>query len=207
MISSVGGSTPWISQDYSAGAAAQRHKDMFTKLDTNGDGSIDLTELQAAISKGGKGKGAAALMKQIDTNGDGLISQDENDAFLTEMEKSRPQGPPPGPPPGGGAKDAKGSTSTDTANKIFDVLDTNKDGKVSLDELMAASKDSADDSSIQALFKKMDENGDNSISKDEFSSFLQKMETQIDTKQQQINTYDAQTQGNTSVGSIVDATV
>ena len=211
MVSSVSStSTPaWTTAVTSS--AAQRHKDMFTHVDTNSDGKIDTLELSAIASNNGKGPDAAALMKQMDTNGDGSVSEAENETFLTAMDDAQKNGAPgaagapsgakpSGPPPGGGGPGGGGmdeASSTSSTTKVYDKLDTNKDGKVSFEEMMAgmakaaASTASSSTSSstnatggvseadAKTLFKKIDANGDGSIDKTEFDAFTKKMEEAV----------------------------
>jgi Ca2+-binding EF-hand superfamily protein len=191
MTSSIGSTTPRFSIDLNSVSAAQRHAAVFKKVDSNGDGKIDGSELQAMATGSKNDADSAAILKAIDTNGDGGIDEAENDAFMTKMESqgsgrmqpsgSRPQGPPPG--------GQSGSASENNA-KIFDELDTNKDGKVSLQELMAAAGDDSDDSSIQDLLKSIDTDSDGSISNDEFDTFMTKLEEEMQAFTQSIQSYD-----------------
>jgi hypothetical protein len=122
MINSVSSNSASAIQSPAASSAEARHKAIFDKLDTNGDGKIDSLELSAAASQKGKGADAAALMKKIDTNGDGTISESESDAFLTAKEnakKTNVQNAPDGPRPhghhhGGGAAGAASAAGTST---------------------------------------------------------------------------------------------
>lgn len=51
---------------------------LFSKLDTDGDGSISKTEFEKALGKAGVNTSSAdALFAKLDTNGDGKISQSE----------------------------------------------------------------------------------------------------------------------------------
>lgn len=158
MISQINSSSNRASQGLSESAAVQRHQEMFAKLDINGDEKIDVVELQAGAPTDGKGKDAAAILKEADTSGDGTIDNTENEAFLSKMDsKGKPSGPPPSGPPPGGAPPTGGAggagSSEGTTNQIYDELDTNKDGKVSLQELIAASKYDGAESEIQDLLK------------------------------------------------------
>lgn len=78
--------------------------EMFSKIDGDGNGSVDATELQTmadhmAEKMGDQAPSAEELMARMDTDGDGAMS-------FAEFEAGRPPGPPPGgpqgPPPGGG---------------------------------------------------------------------------------------------------------
>jgi Ca2+-binding EF-hand superfamily protein len=131
---------------------------MFAKLDTNGDKKIDLVELQAGAPADGKGKDAAAILKEADTSGDGTIDATENEAFLSKMDsQAKPSGAPPSGPPPGGAHPAKGGSgagsSEASTNKVYDSRDTNQDGVVSLQELLAAEDKESLKAGIQDLLK------------------------------------------------------
>lgn len=147
MISQINSSMSLAAEGTGISSASQRHQEMFTKLDTNGDQKIDVVELQAGAPADGRGKDAAAILAEADTNGDGKIDASENEAFLSKMEsKGKPSGPPPGPPPAGGA----GATEN-SEDQVYDPRDTNKDGVVSLQELLAAEDDEAADKGIKTL--------------------------------------------------------
>jgi Ca2+-binding EF-hand superfamily protein len=155
MISSVSSSSSWASRALIVGSATQRHQEMFAKLDTNGDKKIDESELKAAIPAKGNGKDAVTILKEVNTSGDGTIAAAENELFLSKMDvKVKKQGPPHGGPPprgaGGGAKSVDNSTT-----KVYDKLDTNMDGVVSLQELLAAAADGESGTEIQDLLKSM----------------------------------------------------
>jgi Ca2+-binding EF-hand superfamily protein len=113
----------------------------FKKADTNNDGGIDKTELEAMMANGpGGGKSTAEADKafaEIDTNADGKIDATENENQLKkigeEMQVRSAQGggkpPAGGPPPSSGA-----SGGSSDSGKVYDVRDTNKDGTVSTQE-------------------------------------------------------------------------
>ncbi|HTY38607.1 MAG TPA: EF-hand domain-containing protein [Bacteroidota bacterium] len=207
MVGSVSGNTNRLAIDLGSVSSSQRHAEVFKKLDTNGDGKIDATELAAVTEAKGKGKDAAAIMKEVDTNGDGAIDSSENDAFLTTMEAHRGgKMPPPGPPPSGGPKGGKPGAASTNHNQIFDKLDTNKDGKVSLEELLAATTDDSTSSDVQDLFKSMDSDSDGSISQSELDTFLTKLEKELETLMHTSRKYSADGKDTTSgLGQSIDS--
>ena len=61
-----------------SGGAAQSPSQMFSQLDTDGDGQISKSEFETALSGAGASTSTAdALFAKLDTNGDGTVSQDE----------------------------------------------------------------------------------------------------------------------------------
>ena len=161
-----------INSSISGSSMMNRSADLFKKLDSSGDGSIDFEEFKAGAPKDGKGgpQGLSQedMFKQIDTNGDGKIDQTENTTFMKKMEAQRPSGPPPsGPPPSNGASSSSGTSSTQ---------------------------------SLADLLKQIDTNGDSTISKDEQESFLKLMEERRSKQQSSIQSYadDGKGQGTTS---------
>lgn len=132
---------------------------MFSNLDSNGDGGIDKAELSSALPRGqGDSSDIDALFSQVDTDSDGTISKAENSSWLEAMRSQSgtseatgaqgPMGPPP-PPPSGAAGSSDSSSAS--SNSSFDKLDTNKDGTVSLQELLAATDTSQSSGSANRL--------------------------------------------------------
>jgi hypothetical protein len=102
-ISACGGGASAISQS--------RSQQLFTKLDVNGDSSVDASELRALTDfigeKTGTSVDADALLTAIDSDGDGSVSSTElNDNVQQLFDTLRGQlmgmqRGPGGPPPGG----------------------------------------------------------------------------------------------------------
>jgi Ca2+-binding EF-hand superfamily protein len=157
---------------------------LFAKVDADGSGSVDKTELQGMLDKmtGNTLGSSDDLMTKMDSDGDDSLSTSELDEGMKSLMPppsstvdfaqrggSTPPPPPPGdgPPPGSG--EASGRTS---ASSSTDLLDTNGDGSVSAEERAAgAVKDM-----VQDLFKAMDSDGDQSVSKSEFAAFKEKLD-------------------------------
>ncbi|MDB5469525.1 MAG: Calcium-binding EF-hand-containing protein [Caulobacter sp.] len=118
---------------------ADRAAEIFSNADADGDGSLTAEELSAdmaAHAPPGAGPGvggtdsasrAADLVSVGDTDGDGALSAEEFTAL-------KPQGgPPPGPPTGNAEEE-----------KTYDAADTNRDGTVSMSELLTSLQGSSD---------------------------------------------------------------
>jgi len=166
---------------------AQMREKMFSKLDGNGDGSIDQTELAATSSaKNGKGPDLATLLGGMDGDGDGGITSTEmragfqkvdarmQDQFLTMQEAGGPGGP--GGRGGGGKPDA---------DAVFSSLDANGDGVVDADELRNAKAEDTGETKrkpdLAALLGGFDGDGDGNLTKAELLSGFE----QLDAKRTQ----------------------
>lgn len=138
---------------------------LFTKLDADGSGSLESTEVQSLTEKISEATGIsvdlAEFFSTYDADSDGALSQDE---AVTALEANRPQGPPPpmgkmeGPESdmvssadvnGDGvisAEEAEGlvsiinqaNGSTLTAEDLLSSYDSDDDGTFSTDEAVAA---------------------------------------------------------------------
>ena len=133
--------------------------DLFSKVDTDGNGSVSKSEMSDFVSKMGKNSDTSSSDDQfskLDSDGDGSLSQAEFEAGRPQgapgqtQGTGRPQGAggpqgagPMGPPPGAG-----GAGKSDSASTSYDPLDTNQDGTVSeMERLAGALKDLAQSAS------------------------------------------------------------
>lgn len=169
-----------------AGARSTQMRDkMFARVDSDGSGNVDKTELQSMLDhisqKSGISLGNADdLFSSMDTDGNGSLTEDELDQGMKSLMpppsstmdfaqqrtaaasgSGRPERPPrcDGPPPGNAASSATSSSS--------DPLDTNGDGTVSAQERMAGD--------IKALLAQADTDGNSTLSKAESSAFAEKL--------------------------------
>ena len=125
---------------------ADRAAEIFSNADADGDGSLTAEELSADMAAhappGAEGvdsaSRAADLLSAGDTDGDGSLSAEEFTAL-------KPQGgPPPGGPPLDGPAPTGGSAGGAEEETTYDAADTNKDGAVSMSELLASLQSSSD---------------------------------------------------------------
>ncbi|WP_462388042.1 XopAW family type III secretion system calcium-binding effector [Acidovorax sp. Q11] len=170
----------------SATATGQAGDDLFGKVDSDGDGAVSQTELQALLEamSGGTasqtGVSSDELFSQLDADGDGSLSEAEFDAGRPSGAGAEAGGmqalggmpPPPGGP--GGAGGASGNSSAAS----YDPLDTNEDGTVSAAERLAGSTSSVEQDAITALFNAIDTDGDASISASESKAFIDQLTSQ-----------------------------
>lgn len=197
---SSGSSNAWSAMQTARDARrAWMEKEMFSEADSDGSGSVDGTELQTVLNKlssatGGSTAKASDLVSQFGTNG--TLSQDQ----LTQaMQSLMPQrstmdfaqsrssdstsgqgmagGMPPPPPDSTGSTSASSSGGSSTSATTYDPRDTNKDGVVSAEELLATGATSSADNTdpLQALFKAVDSDGDGRIGRDEAAVLSQKI--------------------------------
>lgn len=164
--------------------------------DTNGDGSLSLSEVEAALgqtttsgadstSGSSSADGLAQAFAQIDTNGDGQISAQELTNALGAMNGQQGAQGPDGVHHGGGhhhhhgmggmggAGGADSTSSTDLADTLMGQLDQNGDGTLSLTEIenaLGISPTSSSASSLSTAFNSLDTNGDGQLSTSEIAA-------------------------------------
>ncbi len=158
---------PRSTMDFAQSRGAGQSDDLFSKVDSDGSGDVSSDELTALLQKMNgqesvSEEDAAALFSQLDSDDDGSLSQAEFDA-------ARPQnagGMPPPPPAQASASTESDSDSTGTAaasgvggaggaggstTTVYDELDTNEDGTVSLAERLAGAAEDAADAALNVV--------------------------------------------------------
>ena len=167
MIGSVSNYTSYTSTSSTSTQNArsqQLQKELFAKLDSNGDGAVDQDELKSALSQKNDDGLLVKLSKQfgdLDSDASGSLSAEE----LTAMA--------PPPPPHDQAPD------TDLADALISALDSDGDGSVTATELGSAlqtSNNSAATTSTDtsaALLKVLDSDSSGGLSSDELKAALQ----------------------------------
>jgi Ca2+-binding EF-hand superfamily protein len=155
--------------NYASGTTATTMKahreEMFSKMDANGDGSVDKAEFTSFAkqlsSKVGGAKDPEDIFAEIDTDGDGSITKAESDAFDEKMA---------------GEMKNRGA-------EMFSKMDANGDGSVDKAEFIAFGEQlankPADAKDPEEMFSEIDTNGDGTISKAEMNAFDQKMESKM----------------------------
>ena len=138
-------------------AEALSAAEMFSKMDTDTDGSLSLAEFSAARPADVTEEMAQNLYNSFDTDSSGSLAESE---YTTAMKDA----PPPPPPAGASASGASSETET------FDSLDTNKDGVVSLEELAAAKPKDVSEEMAAQLFNSLDSDTSGDLSAEELSA-------------------------------------
>jgi Ca2+-binding EF-hand superfamily protein len=131
-------------------AMARMRQQHFARLDTNGDGGIDKTELQVMVDRMAEKTGETSSIDEIfallDADADGLLSD-------TEM-------PAPPPPPGGRM-----------GNDPFSEMDTDGDGAIDKTEMAAMSEQLVEQTGlsldVDEIFERLDANADGKIDSSE----------------------------------------
>lgn len=162
---------------------ASRQQEMFNKVDSDGNGSVNKSELQSMLDGIAKHTGSTSstddTFSKMDSNGDGSLNQSEMEAGMKSLMPAPPStmafaqtrngdggggpegvgGPPPPPPTG----DSASTSATSSSSSDSDPLDVNKDGVVSEQERAAGD--------IKELLKAADTDDDQKISSSEFDKF------------------------------------
>lgn len=104
--------------------------ELFSKLDSDGDGVVSQAEFLAGRPDDVSEDQATQMWSRLDSSGAGSLSQEE---FVSAMES---QGPPPGPPPGGGQGMAQASGTSNLGEGLTGAGSGN--AGTSLSELLAS---------------------------------------------------------------------
>jgi Ca2+-binding EF-hand superfamily protein len=147
--------------------------DMYSAMDTDGDGSVTEEEFLAAKPDDVSDEQAQSFYDSIDTEGTGSITEDQ---LAATMQQGGPQAsgdmPPPPPPPSDSASGTSSSSSSSDISDLFSALDTDGDGSVSASEFLAGKPDDVTDDMAQNLYNSIDTEGTGSITLDQLQSFF-----------------------------------
>jgi Ca2+-binding EF-hand superfamily protein len=163
----------------------QGPEEFFNRLDANGDGALSEEEFQAARQRfqgqGGPRLGES-LVTLLDANRDGKVSRDEfakivevfttldrdADGSLTGDELARLPSAASAPASRGETPAARTDAgSSINVNALFERYDTNKDGKLSEEEMKLSAR----------LFQMLDANRDGLVTREEVEKFVKDRET------------------------------
>lgn len=188
-ISSIGSSM--MNSIYSQSMKRPDPAEMFKKVDTDGDGGISQTELDAMTeemaARGGKTLDMSEAIATYDLDGDTLLSQDEMGTMMMALRET--MGPPP---PAGSGTSPEQAAATYQANsgeetaaagmeppdpeEMFNSIDTNGDGVISQEELEAMFDDIAaqngESIDSEEAIASYDEDGDGALNQDEMDTMM-----------------------------------
>jgi hypothetical protein len=131
----------------------------FARADANRDGFVTREEAQATRAgarerlRAGRGDRRAALFARLDSNRDGMLSREEFEAPRARMANRAGDGAR-GPRMGGRG----GATAGGLGGRGFAALDSDRDGRVSLQEAQSAAL---------RMFDRVDANRDGTVTPDE----------------------------------------
>ena len=174
----AGANTSTVPQTLSATDPVQQ---LFSAMDTDGDGSVSKSEMESFIQgKGGTQAQADALFSALTQNTGGQnaatgISEQQMAADVSQAQHSGHHHHH-----GGHGMDSGGAnTASDAMAQIFNALDTNHDGSISADEFSTAFRTTnttggtgASATDPAALFAQIDSNSNGMVSSSELGSFL-----------------------------------
>lgn len=149
---------------------SQHQAKMFAKVDADGSGGVDQTELGTLLSDISEKTGASVgdakeLFTQMDSNSDGSLSSDELDAGMQALIP-----PPPSTMEFAQSRGMGGSGGSQ--DDLFAKVDTDGDGSVSKDELQVLTDKIKEDTGqdVSEDFAKLDTDSDGQLSQTEFEA-------------------------------------
>jgi len=149
-------------------SSAQFEK-MFTRIDTNADGTVSKDEFVAGAPDDLSAEKAGALYDKLDSEGTGALSQSDLATAFQQMAASMQAG----------MIQAQSLTSTGgdgslpDASDLFDKLDTDGDGAVSQEEFVAGRPDDVSEEDAAALYGKLFGEDTESVDSETFVAAMQ----------------------------------
>lgn len=124
-----GGNRSWQIAEGGQSRKAEHEARMFAKVDSDGSGGVDATELASMLEHTGQSGDSAELLKKMDGNGDGSLSSDELSQGMRDLM----------PPPASTLDFAqsRGAANDDGDSDDFAKLDADGDGQLSRSEFEA----------------------------------------------------------------------
>lgn len=176
--------TLYVPTSGSGASAAQMKENLFGKMDADGNGSIERSELSSFIDQVSSQTGATAssssddVFATLDGDGDGSISAaelEDNGAQLFDQLRQQLMNT---------MLETMRGLSQQDSDDMFSKIDTNQDGSIDKAELTTFSELRAPDGgtafkapSVDDIFASDDSDGDGTISKDEFQAAMSRLDS------------------------------
>ena len=202
-------------------------QNLFSQIDSNGDGSISKSEMEQAVTAaGGTTQAADALYSELDPNNTGSVSEQQFAQGLSSSSHHHHHHHGGG---GGGGSaagssgssaadaltslfnadgdDTAGTSPTQVAQNIFSQIDSNGDGSISQSEVeQAVTSAGGTTQGADALYSQLDPGNTGSVSEQQFLSALQPPSASGNTAQDALLALLDQATQNASSTSSVSAT-
>lgn len=164
-ISGISGSSnAWASV---SNQRTQHQAKMFAKVDSDGSGGVDATELNSLVSKISEKTGVSLgdsteMFSQMDNDGDGSLSSGELDEGMKSLM----------PPPPSTMEFAQSRSASGQEDDLFAKVDADGDGSLDIDEVQALADQMKADTGkdIGPDFAELDTDGDGGLTQAEFEA-------------------------------------
>lgn len=143
---------------------------LFSKLDTNNNGSLSLDEFLAGKPQGMSTDDATKLFNSIDAKGTGSITEDQFATSLKADEAAH------GGKVHGGHHHHGGGRAAEAAANMFKQMDTDNNGSVTQAEFLAAKPGDMTDDQATQLFQAIDSSNSGSITQDQLTKYMQEQD-------------------------------
>ncbi len=145
-------------------AMQQRGEQMYSKIDSDGDGSINKTELEAFSAKvsemTGKTLNTEDAFSSFDGDGDGSLSREEMSSFMAENHPTRPSM----------------QSMQQRGGQMYSRIDSDGDGSINKAELEAFSgkiqERTGKTLNTEEALSSFDTDGDGALNREEMRSFI-----------------------------------
>lgn len=169
---------------FDSASVSQLRQNMFSKIDKNGDGSLDKSELETFAQR--TGKSVDDILKDMDADQDGVVTEtefsDAADRFEKKMETADFIMSMASIVGSGRSENSIIPLDDVSSDDIFDAIDSNSDGSIDKSELAASLEASGSNANVDDVLDTLDTDKDGTVSQSELASAIQQQIEDFESK-------------------------